>query len=307
MLWLNFKRILKTGFTNFWRNTVVSLSSVLVMMITLLIISGVFFSDALLKHTLISLEQKIDINISLLPEVTDENINKIKTDLESLPQVEYVELLSPEQVLEQYKENNKSEQVALSALELLNDNPFGASLKVKAIGLDQYESIYNFLSVNYAIGESNSLIDDVNFVKKELVIKRLEKIITAGERFGLAITIIFIILSIIITLNTIRLAMYISKDEVKVMNLVGADRHYIKGPFVVTGAVYGLFSAIFVSGILYPITYYLGEITAETFFGLNIFTYYLSNFGTLFLILLCSGIFIGGVSSSLAIKKYLNV
>ena len=86
MAWLNIKRILKTGFVSFWRNGVVSLSAVLVMIITLMIISTVVFSGALLDHTLVSLEEKVDININLLPDASEDSVERIKNDLETLPQ-----------------------------------------------------------------------------------------------------------------------------------------------------------------------------------------------------------------------------
>jgi cell division transport system permease protein len=306
MTWINLKRILRTGFVNFWRNGMVSLSAVLVMIITLLIISTVVFSDALLKHSLISLENKVDININLLPEASQDSIDRIKNDLETLPQIETVQMLTREEVLENFIQNNQDEQTTLSALELLDDNPFGVALKIRAVDLSQYEVINSFLVDNYAVGTVNSVIDDVNFSEKEKVINRLEQIIGAGEKFGAVVTVIFILLSILITLNTIRLAMYISRDEIRVMNLVGANRNYITGPFIVAGAIYGVVSAVAVLIVLWPITYYLGGYSAEAFFGLNIFTYFIENFGQIFLIIMFSGILIGSISSGLAINRYLK-
>jgi len=306
MFWINIKRILKTGVISFWRNGVVSLSAVLVMVITLFIIAGIIFTSALLTHTLVSLENKVDINISLLAEVSEDDINKVKTDLEVLPQIESVELLSREEVLENFINNNQDEQITLSALELLDDNPFGASFRIKATSLDQYEVINQFLSDNYLMGEADSIIDDVNFSQKELVIGRLRNIINAGEKFGVIIMVIFIFLSIVITLNTIRLAIFISRDEIKIMNLVGAKPYYITGPFVVAGVIYGIISAIIVLVLLYPITYYVADDISKLFFEIDLFKYYVGNFGQIFLIILVSGVLLGGISSSLAISRYLK-
>ncbi len=306
MAWLNLKRILKTGFIDFWRNGVVSLSAVLVMVITLLILSGAMFSSVLLKYTLSSLEKKVDININLLASAPDDKVQKMKMDLESLPQIESVQLLSKEEVLDEFTLNNEDEQITLDALKLLNDNPFGASLKIKAIDLSQYEIINKFLEDNYEIGTVNSIIDEVNSTKKQAIIEKLKGIVDAGEKFGFIVTIIFVILSILITLNTIRLAMYVSRDEIRVMNLVGADHSYISGPFVVAGAIYGIVSSVLVMILLYPITLYIGKDTARLFFGLNLFEYYLENFGQILLIIVGSGIFIGSISSFVAIKRYLQ-
>jgi len=306
MIWINTKRILKTGFVNFWRNGVVSLSAVLVMSITLLIVSSVIFTGALLDNTLDGLREKVDVNITVLPEIFEEDIQLLQRNIESLPEVESVEYISREEVLVNYQARHADDQKILAALDELSDNPFGATLNIRAISPDNYESIDAYLSQNYPMGRVDSIIDDVNFAQKRAAIDSLAGIISAGEKFGIIITFVFILLSILITLNTIRLAMYISKDEIKVMNLVGAESSYIRGPFMVAGAMYGILSGLLVMILLYPITYWVGPEIAEVFFGLNIFSYYLSNFGQMFVIIFAAGILIGTISSFLAINRYLK-
>ena len=306
MLWLNFKRILKTGFVNFLRNGVVSLSAVLIMSITLLIISSVLFTGAMLDNTLEGLRNKVDVNISVFPEVLEEEALDLQKNIESLPEVESVEYISRDVVLENYKARNADDQKIIAALDELPDNPFGHSLNIRAKSPELYEGIQNYLNENYPQDRADSIVDDVNYAQKAAVISRLNLIIKAGETFGAIVTFMFILLSILITLNTIRLAMFTSKDEIKIMNLVGAESSYISGPFVVTGAMYGLVSTILVMLLLYPITYWLGPYTEEISLGLNLFSYYTSNFGTLFLILFGSGIMIGAISSFLAVNRYLK-
>ena len=115
-----------------------------------------------------------------------------------------------------------------------------------------------------------------------------------------------IIISIIITFNTIRLAIYISRDEISVMKLVGASNTYIRGPFVVEGMMYGLVAAIITLIIFYPFTYKLAPFT-EQVFSINLLSYYLSNFGQIFLVITTFGISLGVVASYLAVRKYLKV
>jgi cell division transport system permease protein len=100
--------------------------------------------------------------------------------------------------------------------------------------------------------------------------------------------------------------MFISKEEINVMKLVGAGQFYISGPFIVTGAIYGLFSSIITLILFWPLAYWLGP-TTERFFGsMSIFEYYISDFGRIFLIIVGSGILIGAISSSLALNRYLK-
>jgi cell division transport system permease protein len=98
-----------------------------------------------------------------------------------------------------------------------------------------------------------------------------------------------------------------SREEISVMRLVGASRGYIRGPFFVAGAIYGFVSGILTLILFYPITLWLGKTTADFFVGLNIFHYYTSNFGEIFLIIVGSGIIIGSLSSYLAVRKYLTI
>ncbi|MFW5887229.1 MAG: cell division protein FtsX [Bacteriovoracia bacterium] len=303
---MNFKRIVRSGFVNFWRNGIVSLSAILVMVVTLFIISSVIFGGALLEHTLEELKDRVDVNVNISTDVIEDDVLALKTQIENLPEVAEVEYVSSEEALERYRERHADDQKILAALDELEGNPLGAVLNIKAKDTSQYESIQLFLEENYPEGQTDSIIENVNYARKEAAINSLNLIISTGEKFGTLLTAIFVILSVIITLNTIRLAMYISRDEIKVMNLVGANHSYISGPFIVTGCIYGIVSAIFVLILLYPITFYIGPQIAPIFFDLNLFSYYVSNFGQLFLILFVAGIVIGAISSLLAVNRYLK-
>jgi len=306
MLWVNIKRIFRTGFVNFLRNGVVSLSAVLVMVVTLFIISSVIFTGALLDHTLENLREKVDVSVNIVTTAIEDEILTLKAQVENLPEVESVKYISADLALEQYKERHKEDQKILAALDELNGNPLGAALNIKAKAPSQYESIQVFLDQNYPAGELGSIIETVNYARKQEAIEKLNLIINAGEQFGIIVTVLFVILSVVITLNTIRLAMFISKDEIRIMNLVGADRSYIKGPFLVAGALYGVVSSLLVLILLYPVTFYIGPKISTLFFDLNLFNYYLQNFGQMFLIIFFSGIFIGAFSSFIAIHQYLK-
>lgn len=306
MFWINLKRIFHSGFTNFWRNGIVSLSAVLIMFITLFIIAIVLFTSALLQHTLSSLQEKVDVNINMLTSASEEQVLQLKAQIEKLPEVDVVEYISRDQALDNYRARHKDDQKILAALDELDENPLGAALNIRAKDPRNYETIQNFLNQSQD-GGATSIIENVNFAQKKQAIDRLTLIIDAGKQFGIVVTVIFVILSILITLNTIRLAIFISKEEIHLMNMVGAEHGYISGPFVVTGALYGVISAIFVLILLYPITYFIGPQIAPVFFDMNLFSYYVSNFGQMFLIIFFSGIFIGAISSFLAINRYLKV
>ena len=75
---------------------------------------------------------------------------------------------------------------------------------------------------------------------------------------------------------------------------------------MVGGILYGLTAGIITLILFYPFTYWLNTYTETFFAGDGIFTYYIHNFGQLFLIIIGSGIAIGAVSSFLAVRRHLN-
>lgn len=308
MLWTNLKRVMRTGFTNFWRNSTVSLASVFMMMVTLLVIGFTIFSSAVLNSSLETLKQKVDITVTFIPTATETDIQGIQHSLEKLPEVSLVTYTSREDVLNAFVERHKNDQSILTALDELNDNPLGASLNIKAKDPSQYQSIADFLSGSNALSTGGvTIVDHVNYYQNKVAIDKLTSIIKSADKLGLAIALAFILLSILIAYNTIRLTIYIVREEVSVMRLVGASTMYVQGPFITLGMIYGVFATLLTSILFLPITYWLGKTTQNFFIDFNIFTYYLHNFVEVFFILLASGIVIGAVSSIWAIRRYLKL
>jgi len=278
------------------------------MVVTLVVIGSVLFGSAVLNTTLTELKNRVDINVTFVSTTDEKDILDVKHSLELIPEVSMVTHITREAVLEAFKIRHAGDQTFLSALNELNDNPFGAVLNVKAKDPSQYESVANFLTGKNLVGsDGNPIIDKVNFYQNKTAIDKLSKIINLSHSLGFAITLAFIILSILTSFNTIRLTIFIAKNEIAVMRLVGASAAYIQGPFVVVGIIYGLVAGLLTLLVFLPITYWLGRITQDFFIGLNIFNYYLSHFSLIFLIIVGAGIVLGAVSSFLAIRKYLRV
>ena len=157
------------------------------------------------------------------------------------------------------------------------------------------------------MGGSNPIIEKVNYYQNKVAIDKLTKITQAVNVVGFWLAVLFVLIAVIITFNTIRLAIFISKDEISVMRLVGASGRYVRGPFVVSGILYGIVAATLVMVTFFGLTYWLGNLSRNFFVGLDLFDFYLKNFGQIFLIVFGSGIALGAASSYLAVRKYLKV
>lgn len=303
------KRIARSGFFSFWRNGFVSLSSVLVMIITLFVITGTIFLGAILNASLEEIKNKVDINVYFVRSAPEEDILALQKSLETLPEVKTpVEYMSREDALADFRKKHQDDQFTLQALDELGDNPLGASLNIRAKEPSQYEGIAEFLKSKSSLSkDGTTIIDKVNYYQNKTAIDTLTKMIDSANRLGLILTLFLVCVSILITYNTIRLAIFMSKDEISVMRLVGASTLYIRGPFVVSGAIYGVVSGFITLILFFPITLWLGNATAEFFVGLNVFSYYIDNFAQIFLIVIFSGAFIGALSSFLAVRKHLKI
>jgi cell division transport system permease protein len=110
-----------------------------------------------------------------------------------------------------------------------------------------------------------------------------------------------------IVYNTIRLAIFVYRDEIAVMKLVGASNMFIRGPFVVEAMLYGIVATMFTMGMFWPATIWVTKKTVFFFEGMNLHAYYLENFFQLAGFLLVAGSGLAIISSLLAVRKYLKV
>lgn len=306
MTFIDLRRIIKSGFQNFIRNSFVSLSSVLIMVITLSVAAILLLSRVVLNVAIGDLEDKVDITVFFDLNASEEVILDLKKQVDTIPQVESSEYISATQALVDFRERHKDDELTLKALDELGGNPLGAMLNIKAHNPQEYGQIATALGDEGALSDSSlQSIEKINYYQNEQVIERLVSLTTGARTLGTILMIVLIIISILITLNTIRLTIYSARDEISVMRLVGAGTKYVRGPFVIEGILYGVVSSVISMILFFPITLWLGE-KMSLFFGIDLHEYYLSNFFQIFLILLVVGIVLGVISSTIAVRRYLK-
>ena len=306
MSWIDTRRIIRSGFLNFSRSGVVSIASVLVVTVTLSVITFLIFLQAVLHFSLTEIEDKVDITVYLTLDASQESIGQLVSSIEALPEVAEVTFMTREEALDRFREEHKDDYLTLQALDELGENPLGASINIRAVETSQYEGIAKFLeSPNALANDGTSSIEKVNYYQNKQIIDRLSNIIDSARLIGLIVTLLLVIISVIITFNTIRLTIYIAREEISVMRLVGAENKYITGPFMIEGVIYGIIASIVTMIIFLPVTIWLGRSMTD-FFGVNLFHYYVDNFFQVFIIILLCGVFLGSLSSFLAIRKYLT-
>lgn len=302
----NLKRIFKAGSISFWRNSAVAVASIFVLTVTLLVIGSLMLGSAFLNSTLDNLKERVDISVTFKTDVPEQQVLELQADLELLPEVKEVVYISRDQELADFRSRHQDNALLIQSLEEVG-NPFGARLSVLATDPAQYDSISRFLQ-NYDSGSSlatGGIIDQISFKKD--IIDKLLAIIDTSHTVGFAVAAVLVCLSILVTFNTISLTIYISREEISVMRLVGADNPYIRGPFIVEGVIAGTIASFIAVILLYPSVLWVRGVTSGVYGGIDLVSYYISNFAQIFILLLISGIILGVVSSFLAIGRYLKV
>lgn len=310
--WLNVKRVARYGFVGFVRNGFVSLTAVFIMAVTLFVLANILISNAAMDATLKELTERVDITVYFVTSASEDNIMQVKGSLEALSEVASATYISREEALAAFRERHKNDQLTLQALDELGENPLGAALEVKAKETSQYENVARYLTAQQEGGGAGAEIDKINYYQNKAAIDRLSNIISTSERNGLVKMAILGICSILIAFNTIRLTIYTARDEIGVMNLVGAGRWYVRGPFMIAGVLYGVIAGAIVLLLLYPILYFypvlIGlEATSELLFGsFDSFSYFTNQFLLFFAVIMFVGIVLGLLSSYLAVRRYLR-
>lgn len=302
-MFINFRRITKGGIIKFWRNGWISFATVLVMVVTLFVIGSLLLSNVILTSVLTSLESKVDVTVYFRTNAPEQEILAVKDSLENLGEVKEVEYISREEALKRFEERHKENALITQSLEELGDNPLGASINVRAADPSQYQAISNFLEANVL----GSILDKVNYRQNQRVIDSLTNILQTSRKIGIAASAALAGVAFLVAFNTIRMAIYTSREEIKIMKLVGASNWYTRGPFLVEGFMHGLLASVIATFLFFPITLYLGP-RAQTFFGgPDLFSYFSAHFLEFFLVLCLLGVSIGILSSGIAIRRYLKV
>jgi cell division transport system permease protein len=138
------------------------------------------------------------------------------------------------------------------------------------------------------------------------VINRLATIVNNVNRGGLTLIIFLALVAGLVVFNTIRLAIYSNRDEIGIMRVVGASNSFVRGPYMVEGVISGGIAAILSVIVAAPIVYFVSPYLNAFVPGLNLWNYFYQNLFVLLGYQLLSGVFVGGCSSFIAVRRYLK-
>lgn len=302
MILVTLYRITKMSLISFWRNWWLSVAATLIMVLTLITIS--IFASVLVvtNKTTASLRDRVDISVYFNDSTSDDQVNATKENLLNRPEIKSVQYISKDQALAIWKQRNAGD-TKLQDIVTAADNPLPRSLEIKTENPEDYGKINDLLSSD----DYKPMIRSISYGKTKDLIDRLVKVTTTIKIAGWVLSTIFVLISILIIYNTVRLTIYARAGEIEIMKLVGASDWYVRGPFIVEGAGYGVIGAIISSIIFYfgfkiaipPIENYLGIIDLNSnYLGMNLALFILLQF--------VAGLILGISCSLIAIRNHLT-
>lgn len=296
-------RILKYGWNSFLRNGWLSASTISIMVLALIVFEGLIVFNVIAKGAVESIQEKIDISVYFKTNVTEDSILNIKRSLEGLSEVKIVQYISRDDALRIFQDEHKNDPVITETLSQLDENPLLASLNIKAKDPRHYETIASYLDKP----AFNEQVDKVTYAQNHLVIDRLIAFVDTIRNGGAILTSFLSFLAIMITFNTIRLAIFSNSDAISIMRLVGAGNNFIRGPYIVEGILYGVIGAVVSFVLMIPIIGFISPYVANFIPEISLSAYFSANFLKLFLYQAIFGVTLGILSSVIAIRRYLHI
>lgn len=306
--WVTFMRMCRYGVNNFTRNAWLTIAATAIMTITLLVVFTSYVSHSVLIDTVDQLRDKVSMSIYLKTETTQEEVDKAATEIKNLSSVTTVTVKSPEQAREDFVQQNKQDSGALDAVkEATNKFPWTLNVKVKDI--NDTSQLAEIVANNEAVSAHIDPNRDPSFAgSRRSAIESIGRAADFAQKIGIVASALFVGISMLIIFNTIRMAIFNRREEIQMMKLIGAERSFIRGPFLVEAIVYGFFAALIATGIGFSLLV-LAAPSLQTYDinvnpTLDLMTYYA---GFVLLAMIGIGAFIGIVSSLLATRRYLKI
>lgn len=302
--WLTSTRMVRYGINNFSRNIWLTAAATIVMAITLTIVFMTLATRNVLQGTLDQVKNHAGYSIYLSPTITDTEVRHLADKLKPLPSVQSVTVTTVTQAKSDFAKQHSSDVALLNELaELPNQIP--ASIQVVAKDPENTSAIQKLIKSD---GEFQANIDKSHPATFDnAALRAIAGWGSFAERAGAVVSVIFVIFSVLIVFNTIRMAIFNRKEEIQMMKIIGADRSFIRGPFIVESIVYGFIAAIMATGAGFLILLALKDPLAKWFDIQSTLDLGFRYFPLVVIGMVALGAFVGVLSSLLAVRRYLKI
>lgn len=306
-------RIFKYGAIGFTRNVWLSVAATLVMSVTLIILFVTVIASAILASTADAMREKIDITIYFKPTTSATTLSQMANTMAADENVKSVEVSTSAEEYDKFLADNKDDEALMTALadEAMRElmlTTMQSTMRIKVNDINDLSSIENIVDTDRAfivnLDPEKPPTYDVNRAEIETVTSWAN----IARNGGIVLSVVFLVISMLVIFNTIRMAIFSRREEIYMMKLVGADNSFIRGPFLIEAQISGIVSGIIASTIGYVGFHALAPHLENYGINISAITDILETNWLIivYLVTILIGIIIGTVSSSLAIRKYLK-
>lgn len=240
---LTLVRVTRLGWLNYWRNRGLSLSATLILTLTLVIMSIFLFINGVLSATSQEIQSRFDMIVTFHDSAPQEQIDELQKLLAARPDTREVKYISKDEAIARFADfpflSARTKQAISS-----DNNPLPRSLEIKATDPTELDALEGLL----AVSPWQELIRSNSYGTNQDLIKKLSSFGRALRTAGITLSVIFLVISLVVVINTIRLTIFARREEIEIMRLVGANNIFIRMPFVVEGILYGALASLLAVG-----------------------------------------------------------
>lgn len=235
------KKGLKFSLSNIWRNKVLSLATIFVIAIIIFIFNIILSINFIAKDALLDLNKKVDLVIYLKDTTGEQQIKTLTDTITTLEGVANVTYTSKKQAMDQLKKTHP--ELSSSFVKYNLGNPLPASLNITTTDPKYHSAITNFLSKHpYTAYLSNITANDSDIINS--VAKNLLEVSNFTRQIIFWLIITFVIGGALIILNALQITIFMRRQEISVMKLVGASHRFVRLPFIIEAAIYGILAVL---------------------------------------------------------------
>lgn len=304
MFFLSLLRIIKFSFQDISRNIWLSLVTIIILVLALFSINMLLVVKVIGDSAVDAVKDKVDVSLYLEPSANEKEIESLETKINNLSEVKSVNYISKNEALEFFRQKNRENPEVMQALRELGTNPLTPTLIIKPENTESLDGL------THELNKINSdIIQSRNFTDHEAILGKINDVTDKVSNAGIAVSAIFILITLMVVYNSIRVAIYTHEREISIMRLVGASNSFIYMPFLFSSLFYTLIGLAVTIGIFYPFLTLL-QPYLDTFFtnyNINIVHYFNSHFFVIFGLQFVCIALINIIASFIAVKKYSNV
>ncbi len=293
----------KQSLQGFTRNLSTTLGSIITIFLSLFII-GVFLVGAIVIDNIVkSVESEVSITAYVDDNAKQADIDAMETYIKDINGVSSVSFTTKEQALEDFRNMSSNAEI----VDELGGNPLPASINIELSDPQMVQQVANEIESSdlfAKIADEPNPADSLKYGQR--TVERLFSVTNYVRYIGIALIILLVFISLVFINNTIRLAIMARRKEIAIMRLVGASNGFIRGPFLMEGALHAVIGAVLAAGCLELLRRLALPRLQQSLAFLPI-SIDGTTFLIIYLILLVAGLIIGLIGSAFAMRRYLKV